>query len=89
MSDNKHTPGPWAWDRGVLRSPGMPGRHVVLNTFDGGERFLHGPDRKLIAAAPDLLAACEALVLAMVGTLDEKQKAINQAGAAIKKAKGE
>ncbi len=88
MSDNKPTPGSWEWgetedevclvDGGgrcilLVRREDMPNRH----------------DAALIAAAPDLLAACEALVLAMVGTLDEKQKAINQAGAAIKKAKGE
>jgi hypothetical protein len=48
---NKHTPGEWWWADGCLYSENCK---VVLQPFEATEA-----DRRLIAAAPDLLAACE------------------------------
>lgn len=64
MSDNQHTPGPWTagWgDRGHGN-----GDYIVLSPDDSVviakiETELRA-DAILIAAAPDLLAACEAML---------------------------
>lgn len=66
-SDPKHTAGPWAWDRtdwwGVLNGPEVDGvrQDVCAFNFRGRSEWPHPADRALIAAAPDLLAACERL----------------------------
>lgn len=58
-----HTPGPWVW-RGMslCRSVDSDAPHVVIRQ-DRGTYGHHvgasAADRALIAAAPDLLAACE------------------------------
>ena len=67
MTDSKHTPGPWAVGSkktvggpllvtGAPYSPGFPGRPTVCNLgLDTDPR--HQADARLIAAAPELLAA--------------------------------
>ncbi len=70
---SKHTPGPWGWEfftnhsgdiqqyPVALSGPG-PLSDVLLSTLDReGHVFIrvNYADRVLIAAAPDLLAACE------------------------------
>lgn len=94
----KHTPGPWnrSWVYGALR-------HINKNVDD--DTFLFEPvpegeetpnvrinpaDADLIAAAPDLLAACEALLEAdQNGTAKQLNDARSAARAAIKKAGGD
>lgn len=57
MSDNKPTPGPWVWDAqyGLLDG----GDHSTVLWVDTEEDAPLPADATLIAAAPDLLAACE------------------------------
>lgn len=92
----KHTPGPWTYvGFGVVQplSPQANGQKITTQCF--------GPDSeanaRLIAAAPDLLAACHALMRAEVmqtegkrdgATMGQISLAIDAARAAIAKAKG-
>ena len=87
----KFTPGPWRNERGS----GAYGRNV---TADNGRRIVceticsdHDANARLIAAAPDLLAACEAALRVLES---EPECAIYKAHteivqAAIVKARGE
>lgn len=69
MSETKHTPGPWTACRGVKQSDFQ--EHDTVLDADGWD-VAHVEERKndgeqhantrLITAAPDLLAACEAAV---------------------------
>jgi hypothetical protein len=87
----KHTPGPWA-----VR---FYERHetAVIKTADGDEVATvdvkcmpDAPaDARLIAAAPDLLEACEAFVVAMDSAHDHIERSIALMEKAIAKAKGE
>ncbi len=70
-----HTPGPWMWDYDTLRpvnpNPDTSNVHSILD-FDGGYGFVGKDnkavlaeleaDRRLMAAAPELLAALEELL---------------------------
>lgn len=72
---NKHTPGPW-----IVR--GKPGNRFIRTEIIGGKATTVAwidslsaeaelPNARLIAAAPDLLAACElAIDLFQFGTFD-------------------
>ena len=65
--EQTHTPGPWtAWDRGigweVHHSVDANGYGISIN--DGFRETFSEADAKLIAAAPDLLAALERIVTA-------------------------
>ncbi len=84
MSDNKHTPGPWVWDY-KWRLNGS-NKECVTFARGGWEPFL--ADAALIAAAPDLLAACEMAVLTIINDTNE-QETMDALRTAIKKAKGE
>ena len=65
-----HTPGPWGWSptgaslwsHGGWDSDGLPvlGRCTEALIDDGEEWDIEPADARLIAAAPDLLAACKA-----------------------------
>lgn len=85
----KHTPGPWkAVGRDVLSmhaSPRSSGPLVCVVDDNDDDRW--PADSALIAAAPDLLAACERLLDA-VERGDHKAKAVDAARAAIARAKG-
>jgi hypothetical protein len=78
---SKHTPGPWKI--GALESG-----QAAVDGADGSEvtGFVSIPDAQLIAAAPDLLSACERLVRC-VKHMDE-HPAMIAANDAIKKARG-
>lgn len=52
----KHTPGPWTVTVNGIKSPDG---HIVFFDKSGGP---HESDAKLIAAAPDLLAALDEMV---------------------------
>lgn len=73
MSEPMHTPGPWMiatsnrWRRLISESHGAV--CVATNHISDGHPDLHfcnggfnGPDAHLIAAAPDLLEACEHVI---------------------------
>ena len=84
MTKSKFTPGPW------LQS----GRNVYAPRFknDPISRSLNEADARLIAAAPDLLAALDELtnVLAFGGPIPEYASAAFSAGvAAVQKAVGD
>ena len=86
----KHTPGPWrAVGRDILSLHAYPRASgpLVCTVDDNDDRFTEA-DARLIAAAPDLLAACEVLLDA-VARGDHKDKALRTARAAVKKARGE
>ena len=92
MSEAKFTPGPW--------EPGRPDTRTISEVHGkwiyAGDMYLAivkenaeadtMANAYLIAAAPDLLAACEALYDDQRGPLTEAMK---MAEAAIKKARGE
>jgi hypothetical protein len=105
LSDGaKWTPGPWsAWDRGIGwevlagpatdHKPGTPINDEFRSTFTE-------PDAHLIAAAPELYAALEAIVKGEPGPLltgekemfarmDRRQARMAAARAALAKARGE
>lgn len=103
MSESKHTPGPWVHSASMIYAPGENGgnicelselrksRHVQhdkleLGSKDWDEQMANG---KLIAAAPELLRACEAIRAS--GGLEgaNLSNAIDMCRAAIAKAKGE
>ena len=97
MGKNKHTPGPWKvigkdkTEIGALL--GTPEAIVIADT-----RFFQEPtnpreraDARLIAAAPDLLAACEAALdnIPYVAAVQWDYDLAQQLKAAIAKARGE
>ena len=91
MSDTKHTPGPWQVQivDGVV-SVVHEGGFVFDSAFEVDE----GPgeaDAHLIAAAPDLLAACEVALKSAISFLGdgETSPVRRKLLAAIRKAEGE
>ena len=79
MSEAKHTPGPWsvvAGDNYMVESDRIPDKYPHRFPGDDLGRFVAfvgnrqpdfgEADAKLIAAAPDLLEACELMIEAMV-----------------------
>lgn len=70
MMENKHTPGPWRAGQGgfadkVLDTADMPG--VVAEVwYFGRTAEERRANTRLIAAAPDLLEACKAVVAAHI-----------------------
>lgn len=98
MSEHKHTPGPWEVDgEDILANSGDT---TVAMTFWTNQRCPDDECRanaRLIAAAPELLAACEELLklvddlegmAAMPLTPECTSKEVAKAKAAIAKAKG-
>lgn len=93
MSQEKHTPGPWeVWQLAEDSDP--EGRRII--TADEGETEVcgivpHEADAILIAAAPELLEACQAFVTAYEKPhqLEKTDTALRLAKAAIAKANGE
>jgi len=92
MSESKHTPGPWdalSHDFGrtkVWEVVAGPKADTVVELSLFSQNAEH--DAKLIAAAPDMLQACEMALQDMVrwGIFGPGRKAVENA---IKKAKGE
>lgn len=89
-----HTPGPWNWFHasGINRYGVVDANYRVVCGLPAGNEA----NAYLISAAPDLLAACEELLL-VAGTYspvdmydwERVSAVIDQAKAAIKKARGE
>lgn len=97
MSESaKHTPGPWAIeDGGIVEASGAP--VCVLYTaddfpcWDGPEGQLEAEceaNAALIAAAPDLLALCEAMVAAVDGSHAQVMATVARMKVLIAKVKG-
>jgi hypothetical protein len=93
---SKHTKGPWAvheWSSGWSiyggRSPLFAGIEVARIAAEDDERERQNADARLIATAPDLLEACEALTATAREGTDGYNAAYRSALAAIKKARGE
>jgi hypothetical protein len=98
MKNNKHTPGPWLIEEGDddecyhIYSPddGIGTMYIAKDIDQGKDHGL--ADAKLIAAAPDLLEACKALIDAdhyehfAVRLNDQEMEGLNKIKAAIKKA---
>ena len=77
-TEAKHTPGPWIAD-GAERIQGTAEQHrydiarlcpVPFHIVKGDGSVIRRANARLIAAAPDLLAACEAIA---AGPIDEPQ----------------
>lgn len=92
-----HTPAPWHFKKLAMHDGG----HVVMFTAQNGQRThrldcageFKEADARLIAAAPELLAALETAYMALIGYLpahrnDVTDAAIGAARAAITKATG-
>ena len=97
MTDTKHTPGPWVWEHWQMGLTAQNGTSV-LAYYDYEGMSLHGKtedeheaNAHLIAAAPDLLEALEAIVATWDGPKYNHFMAdnIDLARAAIAKAKGQ
>ena len=92
---SKHTPGPWQIEGDFIEGPPTTkhGLSVMIASVYGGYSE-HKADASLIAAAPDLLATLEALVVRYNDLAESEGMAphthpqVVAARAAIKKAKG-
>lgn len=90
----KHTPGPWIFDGDVVLADHGIQPHIC--SLGSGDAFAHGTDEGqangvLLAAAPELLAACEWFLKPdhPIGSHAELvHKFTEKAKAAIAKAKG-
>jgi hypothetical protein len=87
----KHTPAPWDYEDGLTITD-KSGFHIALvNQYASsfGDET-HKANARLIAAAPELLSACQRLLDAYNGTsIPEVDLAIEYAEQIIAKAKGE
>lgn len=88
MSTN-HTPGPWSWEYGDAECSrpialSAPKYDVILASedFDGPRVYVSDADARLIAAAPELLAALQGVL----NVADRKTDEFDAARAAIAKA---
>jgi len=87
--ETTHTPGPWYY--AGMRTIGGPDDRMVADCFSTNRpRETCEANARLIAAAPELLEACEQVALAAeYGNLGTNNSAVATARAAIAKAKGE
>jgi hypothetical protein len=95
----KHTTGPWRYETETQTVRTVPGNHCVVSirefTDDGAtDAYLipNGPERlgRLIAAAPELLVACEgALAALLFAPHVDKQQAVDYLREVLAKVDGE
>lgn len=83
--NTKHTPGPWSIDDDGIIVSQFGDVAQVAGTVADDETL---PNQRLLAAAPELLAALEAAIGAHDGNWDQGQGWEKKARAAIAKAKG-
>jgi hypothetical protein len=95
MSKVKHTPGPWEarFEDGVWVQPPNPSDPIICDLLprDADSYTLEDEaNAYLIAAAPDLMAACELAYSGFGFPIDDEShiKISNALAAAIRKAKG-
>lgn len=100
MSEATHSPGPWRFNPdprfGWNVSPnGSDGVIATLTVYATGDAefpdAVQHANGYLMSAAPDLLAACEAVLAAWAdpNALDARVEALRAARTAVAKAKGE
>ena len=82
---SKHTPGPWSVYASQRRSGHA--HHRVIGSDGNGICYAEKDDARLIAAAPDLLAACKSIV-GVFESHDDVPIYVSKARAAIAKAEG-
>lgn len=88
-----HTPGPWKYEAGFVLIPDPKGEYVEaeideqLLAHGGAELEECKANARLIAAAPELLAALQSLFFA-VDHLEHIRPQLNKADAALAKAEG-
>lgn len=87
----KHTPGPWVVTRGGQSEPFSIEASTRTVALVKSCRNEADANARLIAAAPDLLAACEAMLAHRFcfATQKEAESGFAQARAAIAKARGQ
>ena len=93
MNENKHTPGPWAKDRNIIKD--VKGHMIASVSYEQNGHVQ--ANAVLIAAAPDLLEALRALTNAeqdyasdpCLATRVQMDAALTSARAAIAQTKGE
>ena len=93
---NKHTPGPWHHEYGNDTGPNDGYFIEFYEVFSGDQRigrFENEDDARLASSSPNLLAALEALLRALMSKSAMMDKndwlAVEKANAAIAKTKGE
>lgn len=87
MDDLKHTPGEWRYKDGMISSDETGGTLATMNeTSKNGSEPGDGP---LMAAAPELLEACEQALNVIYPDCPATIHAIEKLKAAIAKAKGQ
>jgi hypothetical protein len=88
MSETKHTPGPWRYEPGTKTIRAVPSNYwlATMDSWDGAVD--NNANARLIAAAPDLLAALQALADKCVPGCTPYAKELPAARAAIRKAEG-
>ena len=79
---SKHTPGPWRVNPGAKEVRGADWNVIVADVTDE-------QDARLIAAAPDLLAACSDLVEMSDAGVPCPPRLVVMARAAVAKARGD
>ena len=95
MTTTTHTPGHWAYEHATKTIRARPSNYWLasMDSFDGA--VCHEANARLIAAAPDLLAALEDLATSISFHADKcmifepDNEHLVSARAAIAKAKGE
>ncbi len=90
MSEVTHTPGPWSYFHDSCTQCESEGKaeYIVMGPPDGHHgQFSNEADARLIAAAPDLLEACDA-ALHWITDIDNANRTVKQLRAAISKATG-
>ena len=83
----RHTPGPWAWI-GKKLVAGKNQTHLLEMIEAPGMGRAAEPNRALIAAAPDMLAACETALEMLVDSWGADQIAVgdDQVATVLKRA---
>jgi len=88
----EYTPGPWHRYGGMVDGYGIASKNGEIITQDAFNGLHHEANARLIATAPDLLAALEEMSAFVCGYLDHNESFLeyyDRAEQAIAKAKGE
>lgn len=95
MKKTKHTPGPWSIGESRDHRIAVCGGHFIIGVLEGIYQPRGNADARLIAAAPDLLAACQDLdcpelfsILAAGFGEERAAQLVNGLRAAVAKAEG-
>ena len=88
MSEQKHTPKPWSYEKGFICGPGGYGFGVSIAEMDDDPHGNMEADAHLIIAAPDLLEVVRKCARLYSGRSDPPPAILVEARAAIAKAEG-